>query len=100
MPLYPLGKEDLVVDIGSNDGTLLGNFQKGGHRVCGVEPTNAYKIARGRGHPDDQRVLRAGGRGARCVEEHGAAKIVTATNVFAHIEDVHEIVDSDPVDAR
>jgi C-methyltransferase C-terminal domain/Methyltransferase domain len=29
----------------------------------------------------------------QAVAEHGRAKIVTATNVFAHIEDIHEIVD-------
>ena len=31
---------------------------------------------------------------AQVVQECGRAHIVTATNVFAHIEDVHEIVDS------
>ncbi|HTX67227.1 MAG TPA: hypothetical protein VMD31_15755, partial [Opitutaceae bacterium] len=41
MQLYPPPKDALVVDVGSNDGTLLGNFHRAGHRVCGVEPTNA-----------------------------------------------------------
>ena len=50
MELYPLAKTDLAVDVGSNDGTLLSNFQKG-HRVCGIEPTNACKIALERGIP-------------------------------------------------
>ena len=51
MQLFPLRAEDLVVDIGSNDGTLLGNFHRGGHRVCGVEPTNAHKLAVAAGIP-------------------------------------------------
>src|SRR5689334_17818717 len=47
--LYPLESDDLAVDIGSNDGTLLSNFQNGGHRVYGIEPTNAGKLAQARG---------------------------------------------------
>jgi hypothetical protein len=45
-----LGSNDLVVDIGSNDGTLLSNFAVG-HRVQGIEPTNAGNLASERGIP-------------------------------------------------
>ena len=66
MELYPLAKTDLVVDVGSNDGTLLSNFQKG-HRVCGIEPTNACKIAIERGIPTINCLFRprGGGESAR-----------------------------------
>jgi len=91
--LYPLTSDDLAVDIGSNDGTLLSNFQNGGHRVYGIEPTNAGKLAQARGITTDISFFnRAAAR--RAVAAKGRAKIVTATNVFAHIEDVHEIVES------
>src|SRR5262249_15570656 len=46
--LYPLKSTDLVVDIGSNDGTLLSNFANRGP-VHGIEPTNAGKLAIARG---------------------------------------------------
>ena len=51
MSLYPIKREDLVADIGSNDGTLLGNFAENGHRVCGIEPTNAGNLANEGGIP-------------------------------------------------
>src|SRR5499426_3985049 len=46
-----LGPKDLVIDIGSNDGTLLANFKNGGHRVLGIEPTEVGTIAASRGIP-------------------------------------------------
>src|SRR5436190_19942713 len=49
--MLKLGESDLVIDLGSNDGTLLGNFKDGGHRVLGVEPTEVGKIAVRRGIP-------------------------------------------------
>lgn len=90
--LLGLGKDDLVIDIGSNDGTLISNFQKGGHRILGIEPTDVSKIANERGIPTLQRYFSLDV--AREVKEkYGAAKVVTAANCFAHIEDVHAIVE-------
>lgn len=91
--LFPLSANDLVVDIGSNDGTLLSNFKGGGHRVHGIEPTNAGKLAIERGIPTTISFFHR----AACREvakKEGRAKVVTATNVFAHIEDVHEVMRS------
>jgi C-methyltransferase C-terminal domain/Methyltransferase domain len=88
-----LGKDDLVVDIGSNDGTLLSNFKDAGHRVLGIEPTDVGAIADKRGIPTLKRYF--GPEAAREVQRgHGPAALVTAANCFAHIEDVHAIVDA------
>jgi hypothetical protein len=87
-----LGKDDLAIDIGSNDGTLISNFQNGGHRILGIEPTDVAKIANDRGIPTLQRYFSK--ELAREVKQkYGAAKVITAANCFAHIEDVHAIVE-------
>ena len=90
--IVKLGKDDLVVDIGSNDGNLLSNFQAN-HKVLGVTPEDIGKIAIERGIPT---ILDYFTRqvAADIHSKHGQAKVVTATNVFAHIENVNEIVES------
>ena len=93
MRLYPIAKDALVVDVGSNDGTLLSNFHGAGHRVCGVEPTDTHAIGVERGITAINAFF-GPKAAAEVVARHGRAKIVTATNVFAHIENVHEIVES------
>jgi hypothetical protein len=90
--LLGLGPDDLVVDIGSNDGTLISNFQKGGHRILGIEPTDVGDIANSRGIPTIKRYFSAD-VGREVKRDYGAASVVTAANCFAHIEDVHAIVD-------
>jgi len=91
--IIPLAPTDLIVDIGSNDGTLLSNFKSGGHRVRGIEPTLMANLANERAIPTTMSFF-GPEAAARAREQDGPATIVTATNVFAHIEHVHEIVDS------
>lgn len=89
-PILKLNAESLVVDIGSNDGTLLGNFKDAGFRVLGVEPSQAGEVARARGV--DTVTDYFGLETARKLKkERGAAKLITAANVFAHIGDVHNV---------
>ena len=87
--MLKLAAQDLVIDIGSNDGTLLSNFKK--HRILGIEPTEVGKIADGRGVPTLMRYF-VPAVAAEVKREHGPARVVTAANCFAHIEDVHSIV--------
>jgi SAM-dependent methyltransferase len=85
-----LGPDDLVVDIGSNDGTLLSNFAA--HRVLGIEPTDVGAIALSHGIPTIQRYF-GKDTALHVRNEYGQAKIITAANCFAHIEDVHSVVE-------
>ncbi|HYG75741.1 MAG TPA: class I SAM-dependent methyltransferase [Planctomycetota bacterium] len=89
-PLLDLKKDDLIVDVGSNDGTLLSNFATN-HRVHGIEPSDQGKLAISRGIPTH--IAFFGMESAAKVKEiAGPAKVITATNVFAHIEDVHSVM--------
>ncbi len=86
-----LGKDDLIVDIGSNDGNLLSNF-KDNHKVLGITPEEIGKIAIERGIPT---IISYFSRdlAKKIAAEKGKARIITATNVFAHIENIHAILD-------
>jgi len=88
-----LGKNDLVVDIGSNDGTLLENFKKSGYRVLGVEPTQAGTIANKKGIPTLIEYFTKE-TAKKIKQRFGKAKLVTAANVFAHIDGIHSIVEA------
>jgi SAM-dependent methyltransferase len=90
--MLKLGPQDLVIDIGSNDGTLLANFKDGGHRVLGIEPTEVGAIAVRRGIPTVSGYFTPT-LAAQVKREHGAARVVTAANCFAHIEDIHSVLE-------
>ena len=82
-----ISKNDLVIDIGSNDGNLLSNF-KDNHRVLGVTPEKVGLLAIKKGIPT---LLRYFDKNTAMLikKKYGKARIITATNVFAHIEDVN-----------
>ena len=90
--LYGLDANDLVVDIGSNDGNLLSNF-KDHARVLGITPEDIGKIAVERGIPTLFQYFGPAAV-AEVLKTQGKAKVITATNVFAHIDKVHDVVKS------
>jgi len=82
---------DLVVDVGSNDGTLLSFFKEAGMRVLGIDPaTSIAADATARGILTLPEFLDRG-VAARVMSEHGPARLVTANNVFAHADNLHEV---------
>jgi hypothetical protein len=83
-----LGSESLVVEVASNDGYLLQHVVAAGIPCLGIEPSvNVGAAARDRGVPtqtaflDEQLAVAVRG-------EHGAADLVVANNVYAHIPDL------------
>jgi hypothetical protein len=90
--MFALGPDDLCVDIGSNDGTLLSNFHSGGHPVLGIEPSRAAEDANARSIRTRMTFF-SKEAAEDCGAEFGLARIITAANVFAHIGDVHSVID-------
>lgn len=91
--VFKLKRNSLVVDIGSNDGTLLTFFKEKGMKVIGVEPTNMAKVANKAGIKTIQdffteKVVK------NIVKRYGRAKIITMTNVFAHMATLGEVMRS------
>lgn len=78
-----------VVDIGSNDGILLKPFQAKGVEVLGVEP--AKSIAKEANDSGINTIAAPFTR--KLATEIGRADVVTATNVFAHIDDMEEVIE-------
>jgi len=87
-----LKKKLKVLDIASNDGCLLQEFQKFGHDVIGVEP--AIQISKAANEKGIPTICEFWGKKAagQVLERIGKLDIITATNVFAHVDDVHEFV--------
>ena len=88
---YDLKSEDLVVDIGSNDGTLLKGFQNHGIKTLGVEPTNIAKIANGNGVKTIQSFFDVK-TAKRIRKEYGPASLIVTTNTFAHMQTLGEFI--------
>lgn len=84
----------LVVDIGSNDGTLLAAFKRRGMRVLGVDP--AVHIAQAASDagiltiPENftVRLVRT------LIKNHGKAHIITANNIYANVDDLDDMTDA------
>lgn len=74
----------LVVDVGSNDGTVLKAFKNRGMRVLGVEATNIAQIANESGIETLQTFFNEE-VALQIVKSQGYASVITATNVFAHV---------------
>ena len=87
-----LRKNDLIIDVGSNDGNLLSNF-KDNHKVLGVTPEKIGKLAIKKGIPTIIDYFNSK-TSSKIIKKFGKAKVITATNVFAHIDNINDILKS------
>lgn len=77
----------LVVDIGANDGITLRCYPEGRYRVLGIEPSSAGAYARKEGFEIIDAFFNSE-TASDVIKSHGKAAVITATNVFAHVDDI------------
>jgi dTDP-4-dehydrorhamnose 3,5-epimerase-like enzyme len=88
---FHLNEYTLVVDIGSNDGIFLAPLMEMGIKSIGVEPAkNISDLANKKGILTINSYFNSEVVN-RIIKEHGKAKIVTASNVFAHSDELVNI---------
>jgi SAM-dependent methyltransferase len=83
----------LVIDIGSNDGTLLTFFKGSGFDVLGIDPAKDIALAASHSGIDTLPAFFQPEIAARIQRERGAASVITANNVFAHIDDLCNVME-------
>jgi SAM-dependent methyltransferase len=93
MQRFRLAQDALIVEIGSNDGTMLRCLEDAGMRPQGVEP--AVDLARdaiARGVPTFPGFF-SPAIASRIEEERGRAAMVIAHSVFAHADDLNGLLE-------
>lgn len=91
---FNLDEKSLAVDVGSNDGILLKGFRMMNVQTIGVEP--AANVARIAEQDGIETINDFFGRESvdEIIRRKGHADIVTAANVFAHIDDIRDVVEN------
>jgi hypothetical protein len=91
---FGLGGSDLVVDIGSNVGVLLSGFKSFNVQVLGVDPApNIAQIAEKNGIPTMVDFF-SKDVANYIVSRVGRARVITGSNVFAHIDDLYSLMEA------
>jgi len=90
--LYLKTRKDtgLILDIGSNDGTLLKFFQMQGHKVLGVEPAKDIAIKATDTGIETLPFFFNLSTAKQIDSQFGKANLITINNLFANINDLEE----------
>ena len=90
---YLEGDDPFVVEIGSNDGIMLGHFARARMRHLGIEPSaNVAEVARQQGIETTCRFFDED-LARQVVAEHGQADALLGANVFCHIPYLHSVAE-------
>ena len=85
-------KGKLIVDIGSNDGTLLGFFKKKGYKVLGIDPAKEIADKASKQGIETLNSFFNFDLSKFIIENYSKASVITANNVFAHCDDLNGLI--------
>lgn len=83
----------LIIDVGSNDGTLLRCFKNVGHKVLGVDPAKEIAEKATASGIETMPALFTSEVANKIKEKHGTASVITAFNVYAHADNLGDMTD-------
>ena len=86
-------RDPFVVEIGSNDGTLLGHVAAAGIGHVGIEPSASVAARARAGGVDTISEFFDAGVARRIVLERGQADAIVAANALSHVANLHEVVE-------
>jgi hypothetical protein len=90
--IYGLKPGQLVVDIGSNDGTWLKQYKPFGLQCVGVEAASNVAALAIRDGIDTRNCFFNEESASAILAEKGPASLITAAGVFFHLEELHSVV--------
>ena len=85
---YNIEKESLVVDLGSNDGSMLASFKRQGMNVVGVEPANLIADYANQSGIKTINDYFSNEVVSKIISGYGKADVITANYMFANIDDI------------
>ena len=83
-----------IIEIGSNDGTFLKNFNKQSHKILGFEPSkNVAEISKKNGVPTLNSFFNKDNV-ANLKEYLGQTDLICASNVICHVPDLNNLIEA------
>jgi hypothetical protein len=90
--LLNLNGKDLVVEVASNNGSLLKCFQELGKKVLGIEPAeNIARMANADGVETVNEFFNSA-TARKVLDRYGAARVVIGNNVLAHVDETQDFL--------
>jgi len=91
---YAPPEGSLIIDIGSNDGSLLRPFKDSGYSVLGIDPASEIARMATESGIETYPELMTLPLASKIRNERGPASVVCMFNAFAHADNMGEIADS------